>query len=75
MRMSLRFSFLLNGKNNAFKEDRSDNLWTKLCKTLGLDELIEDPRFKEPFSRLVNRSELEKELEEVLQTKSNEYWL
>ena len=48
--------------------------WGSLCRELGLDRLIDDPRFATNADRVVNAEELRDELEAVLQTETNEHW-
>ena len=48
--------------------------WGSLCRELGLDRLIDDPRFVTNSDRVVNAEELRDELEAVLQTETNEHW-
>jgi crotonobetainyl-CoA:carnitine CoA-transferase CaiB-like acyl-CoA transferase len=37
----------------------NDRLWERLCETLELDHLLEDPRFEDVIKRVENRGELE----------------
>ncbi|MFQ5830120.1 MAG: CaiB/BaiF CoA transferase family protein [Candidatus Methylomirabilia bacterium] len=37
----------------------NDRLWARLCKGLGLDHVIEDPRFKTNLDRVANRAAVE----------------
>ena len=46
-----------------------------LCDVLGLNPLIEDPRFVTRKERLTNRSALTALLEEVLVTKNTDHWV
>jgi formyl-CoA transferase/CoA:oxalate CoA-transferase len=49
--------------------------WGQLCKTLGLEELIDDPRFSTNSKRLENLTELSTSIEEVLQTEDVTHWV
>ena len=42
-------------------------MFRRLCKTLGIESLADDARFREPRDRSVNRHELTTELEKVLE--------
>lgn len=48
--------------------------WQKLCKILGVEELLADPRFAERDTRKKNRYELSKILNEHLKEKTAEEW-
>lgn len=51
-----------------------DRYFAKLCKIVGLGELVEDPRFKDVETMLQNRSLLIKGLEEKFKSKSADEW-
>jgi formyl-CoA transferase len=53
----------------------NDSRWKKLCQTLGLQPLIDDPRFKTAAARLQNRSAVEEILQEKLLEKTADEWL
>jgi crotonobetainyl-CoA:carnitine CoA-transferase CaiB-like acyl-CoA transferase len=53
----------------------NDSRWKKLCQTLGLQALTDDPRFKTTAARLQNRSAVEKILQEKLLEKTADEWL
>jgi len=53
----------------------NDRLWQALCKALGLEHLINDPRFKTNKDRVKNRNLLIPLLEEVFKKKPREYWI
>ena len=53
----------------------NDSRWKKLCQSLGLQTLIDDPRFKNTEARLQNRSALEEILQEKLLEKTADEWL
>ena len=49
--------------------------WEQLCRAIGQEELIEDPRFKEPGDRKAREGELADLLEETFRGESTAYWL
>ena len=49
--------------------------WEQFCRAVGLDGLIDDPRFKEPGSRKAREGELAELLEETLGQQDTDYWL
>ncbi len=51
-----------------------DEQWQELCRILGLEELITDPRFAERDTRKKNRSVLSRILNERLREKTAEEW-
>lgn len=53
----------------------NDSLWEKLCKTMMLDELINDPRFKTNKDRVENLDQLEPIISEVSKTKTTKEWV
>lgn len=53
----------------------NDRLWEKLCKALGREDLLEDPRFKTNPDRVRNRGQLIPILEEAFQAKLRDEWL
>jgi CoA:oxalate CoA-transferase len=52
----------------------SERDWSRFCTALGLDELIEDSRFKTDEARIDNRQSMNSMLNNVLESKSSEYW-
>jgi crotonobetainyl-CoA:carnitine CoA-transferase CaiB-like acyl-CoA transferase len=52
-----------------------DEPWAELCRVLGLEELIDDPRFATADSRAENLEEVTSILEKVLVGKRAEEWL
>lgn len=52
----------------------NDKLWAKLCAVLGIEDLIEDPRFRTNEDRTSNWGELENILQAIMQTRSVEDW-
>jgi len=49
--------------------------WPSLCKALGREDLIDDPRFADNASRVRNRAELHAELESAFVTRPTAEWL
>ncbi len=49
--------------------------WPRLARALGVEELIDDPRFARGFPRFKNRRELEPLLEAAFQAKDSAYWI
>ncbi len=52
-----------------------DALWAKFCRAIGLDALIDDPRFVRNDDRLANHAQLEPLLAAVLQGRTSAEWL
>ncbi len=53
----------------------NQRLWTRLCKAIGREELIEDKRFATNADRMANRAELAEELERTLEEKDTDEWM
>ena len=53
----------------------NDRMWAKLCHCLGIDELIDDPRFATNALRVENVKELEEILQKIFSTKTSASWL
>lgn len=53
----------------------SQSLWNDFCKTIGREDLIDDPRFQTNALRTQNWKQLEPILVEVFKTKSRDQWL
>ncbi len=49
--------------------------WENICRAIGREELISDPRFLNNAGRMANRPALEATLGDTLQTKPTAYWL
>ncbi len=49
--------------------------WEQFCRALGLENLIEDPKFKIPGDRKARESELAELLESTLSRECTAYWL
>jgi crotonobetainyl-CoA:carnitine CoA-transferase CaiB-like acyl-CoA transferase len=52
----------------------NQGMWERLARVLGVEELIEDSRFRSVADRVENRSELTRLLEEKLVEKTSEEW-
>jgi len=52
----------------------SNTMYPAFCKVLGLEHLIDDPRFQTNTDRVKNRNQIYPLLEEVLKTKTSEEW-
>jgi len=52
----------------------SDKLWRIFCPLLGLDDMLDDPRYATNAARGANRASLIARLEEVFLTKTYEEW-
>jgi crotonobetainyl-CoA:carnitine CoA-transferase CaiB-like acyl-CoA transferase len=53
----------------------NSRLWPRFCQLLGLDRLVDDPRFVAVGDRVKNQRELERVIEEVTSTKTRAHWL
>ncbi|HEX9922886.1 MAG TPA: CoA transferase [Anaerolineae bacterium] len=53
----------------------TQRLWTRFCDVLGLDNLMEDPRFATNPDRNKNRAELVSLLDDLFATQPADYWL
>jgi formyl-CoA transferase/CoA:oxalate CoA-transferase len=49
--------------------------WERFCEVLGLEQLLDDGRFKTNVDRVANRDELHRLVEEVLVTRSSSHWV
>jgi len=52
----------------------SSDLYPKLCRVLGVEGLINDPRFKTNALRVKNREEIYSVIDKVMLTKTSEEW-
>jgi len=50
-------------------------MYRRLCETIGREELIEDPRFKEAEARSKNRQAMNQELDATLSLKPTAHWV
>jgi crotonobetainyl-CoA:carnitine CoA-transferase CaiB-like acyl-CoA transferase len=53
----------------------SEDLWVRCCGVLGVEELLDDPRFTDNAARVQHRDELTAELERALATRTSAVWL
>jgi formyl-CoA transferase len=53
----------------------NSRLWPRFCRLLGLERLVDDPRFLAVGDRVTNQRELERVIEEVTSTKNRAHWL
>jgi crotonobetainyl-CoA:carnitine CoA-transferase CaiB-like acyl-CoA transferase len=53
----------------------SDHLWASICRVLGVERLLDDPRFGTPGLRVQHRAELEAILERIFMTAPTADWL
>ncbi len=53
----------------------SGDMWPRLCRALGTDELVDRPEFATNAARVANRDGLAEALERVLVQRHSEYWL
>ena len=53
----------------------SDQLWVRLCETLGITHLVDDPRFADNAARVANRTVLTEAIEARTRTESTDHWL
>ncbi len=53
----------------------NDQFWKKLCKAIGLEKLIDDPKFATNAKRVENREEIVKIISDLIITKNGEEWL
>jgi crotonobetainyl-CoA:carnitine CoA-transferase CaiB-like acyl-CoA transferase len=53
----------------------NQKLWEKLCKLMGREELLRDPRFTNIAQRLAHRAELQDELEKSFKLHPKDHWV
>jgi formyl-CoA transferase/CoA:oxalate CoA-transferase len=53
----------------------NDQLWVKFCKAVGLEAVMEDPKFATNAKRVENREEIVKIIGDLIVTKNGEEWL
>src|SRR5438477_406743 len=53
----------------------TQKFWLSLCKAMGRDELIDDPRFPDPNTRAQNRAALTKALDPTFRLRTTGEWL
>ena len=49
--------------------------WERLCRAVGREELLSDPRFTANADRMANRAALERTLSETFMTRTTAHWL
>jgi formyl-CoA transferase len=73
----------LNGPYQAFRAGdghftvgaANSRLWPRFCQVLGLERLVDDPRFATVGDRVVHQRELERLIEEVTARHTRAHWL
>jgi formyl-CoA transferase/CoA:oxalate CoA-transferase len=53
----------------------NQSLWASTCRALGLEHLLDDPRFVDNDTRARNQTELVPLIEAVLSTQGTQYWI
>jgi crotonobetainyl-CoA:carnitine CoA-transferase CaiB-like acyl-CoA transferase len=53
----------------------NDELWKKFCTTVGLEKVMDDPKFATNAKRVENREEIVKIIADLVATKDGEEWL
>jgi formyl-CoA transferase/CoA:oxalate CoA-transferase len=53
----------------------NDQLWVKFCKAVGLETVMDDPKFATNAKRVENREEIVRIIGDLIVTKSGEEWL
>jgi crotonobetainyl-CoA:carnitine CoA-transferase CaiB-like acyl-CoA transferase len=53
----------------------SAHFWKRFCHTLGLETLVDDPRFKTNADRVANKHLLQEIIEHITTTRDGPYWL
>jgi len=53
----------------------NDQLWGKFCKAVGLEDIMNDPRFATNAKRVQNRNEVVKVVGDLIATKNGDEWL
>jgi crotonobetainyl-CoA:carnitine CoA-transferase CaiB-like acyl-CoA transferase len=53
----------------------SEEMWRRACRVLGLDDLLDDPRFTDNARRVAHRDELTIQIEAVLTALPTAHWL
>jgi len=53
---------------------QGDRFWPELCRVIGRDDLIDDPRFREGATRFANRQECVRELDATFAERTLEDW-
>jgi crotonobetainyl-CoA:carnitine CoA-transferase CaiB-like acyl-CoA transferase len=67
---------LFHGSDGAFNFSATTQaMWTKLCKHIGMEWMLTDARFANSSLRRDNRVELERLIDERLQTRPRDQWI
>jgi len=74
-RLTAPYQALQTGDGYINVGANNQRLWARLCNAIGLEELIEDPRFATNDDRMENRAELAEELEKPLAEKTTDEWV
>jgi crotonobetainyl-CoA:carnitine CoA-transferase CaiB-like acyl-CoA transferase len=53
----------------------SAHFWKRFCQILGLETLLDDPRFKTNADRVAHKQQLQELVENVTATRAGHYWL
>jgi crotonobetainyl-CoA:carnitine CoA-transferase CaiB-like acyl-CoA transferase len=53
----------------------SEEMWVRFCRALGLEALVEDPRFADNAARVRHRDDLSERISEVLRSRTSRQWL
>ena len=53
----------------------NDRMWEKFCKLVGLEKIMNDPKFVNNSNRVINRDELEEIIGKLIVTKNGAEWL
>ena len=53
----------------------NDTLWRSFCETVGLNSVVDDPRFKTNADRVAHRAETVEMVRNVLSTRTRDAWL
>ncbi|MBI3964638.1 MAG: CoA transferase [Chloroflexi bacterium] len=53
----------------------NDGLWRRFCDKLGLDDLVDDPKYRTNNDRVRNRTELIEKLQAMFLTQPKSHWL
>lgn len=74
-RSSQVYAFLDNeGKPFVVQLSGLEKFWESLCRAIGMQHLMNDPRFKSKSFRVDNYDALHSILQEVFQTETREHW-
>jgi crotonobetainyl-CoA:carnitine CoA-transferase CaiB-like acyl-CoA transferase len=72
---TLAASYFVSGETPGLLGTHSPDLWVRCCGVLGVEELLDDPRFTDNAARVQHRDELTAELERALATRTSAVWL